>query len=254
MNHIRYVDHNAHHPSSFEFDQPKGHDCYLLLLTHTPAVFWVEGKLIEYPKHSVILYSPGSKIYYHAVGGGYENDWLRFDSDELYVSSFPIKNVPFPIPDPEYCHSLFCLLTWENYFPGQESTHIINQLIRILFTKLYEATLQYRQKKNPAHYNDLIELRKRIYKNPELPWKVSEMAAQLHLSPGYFQKIYRETFDVSCAEDVIACRIRVAMDLLKYTDKTVAEVAEECGYNSVEHFCRQFKKNVGKTPGAFRKQ
>lgn len=43
MNHIRYVEYNAVHDGSFVFDVPEGHDCWLLVLTHTPALFRVDG-------------------------------------------------------------------------------------------------------------------------------------------------------------------------------------------------------------------
>ena len=94
MNHIRYVEYNAVHDGSFVFDVPEGHDCWLLVLTHTPALFRVDGSLQEYPAKSAILFPPFSPIYYCACGDRYENDWLRFDSDEEYVSSLPIQGIP----------------------------------------------------------------------------------------------------------------------------------------------------------------
>jgi len=252
MNHIRFVDHNAAHSKDFIFDQPKGHDCYLLLLTHTPARFWVDGQLLDYPENSVILYRPGAKIYYCAADNHYENDWLRFDSDEFLVSSLPIQNIPFSIPDAEYCHHIFCLLTWEYIFPSTQSEQIIDQLIEILFTKLHAATAEYSHTRIPTHYQDLLSLRKQIYKHPENNWKISDIASALHLSPGYFHSLYRNTFHVSCTDDVISCRIRLAKDLLQRTGDSIQQIADACGYNNVEHFCRQFKKVTGKTPGQYR--
>ncbi len=106
MNQIRYVEHNAAHPGGFAFDQPEGHDCWLLLLTHTPALFWVDGTWTRYPPGSAVLFAPGMKILYKACGELYENDWLRFDSDEAYVASFPVRGVPFSVPDPQSVHRL----------------------------------------------------------------------------------------------------------------------------------------------------
>lgn len=95
MNHIRYVEYNARHDGSFVFDVPDGHDCWLLLITHTPAFFRVDGSLREYPAKSAVLFTPRSPIYYCASGSRYENDWMRFDSDEDFVSSLPVQGVPF---------------------------------------------------------------------------------------------------------------------------------------------------------------
>ncbi|MBN2281560.1 MAG: AraC family transcriptional regulator [Candidatus Marinimicrobia bacterium] len=46
-------------------------------------------------------------------------------------------------------------------------------------------------------------------------------------------------------------RIDKACDLLQKKEKSVTEVAFECGFNNMANFYRQFKKATGKTPGRF---
>ncbi|MDE5950341.1 MAG: AraC family transcriptional regulator, partial [Acetatifactor sp.] len=82
---------------------------------------------------------------------------------------------------------------------------------------------------------------------------IRSMAQEMHLSAGYLQILYRKMFGVSCMDDVIAGRIRKARELLAYTEKPVSEIADDCGYHNVEHFCRQFRQQTGLTPGAFRR-
>ena len=79
------------------------------------------------------------------------------------------------------------------------------------------------------------------------------MAEQLHISPGHLQLLYKQQFGISCMDDVIDFRLRKAKDLLAYTEQSIAEIAEQCGYKNIEHFCRQFRKNTDTTPGRFRK-
>lgn len=45
------------------------------------------------------------------------------------------------------------------------------------------------------------------------------MARQLHLSEGYMQVVYKNTFGISCMDDCINARIRLAKDQLRYTGK-----------------------------------
>ena len=255
MNHIRYVEYNARHDGSFVFDVPDGHDCWLLLITHTPAFFRVDGSLREYPAKSAVLFTPRSPIYYCASGSRYENDWMRFDSDEDFVSSLPVQGFPFPLPDAEYCHNLIQLLTWKNSFPGRNNERVVEQLLQLLFSELQEASQSSADSFSQSpHYHDLMNLRKAVYNSPQLPWNVSGMAQQLHLSEGYLQVIYKNTFGISCMEDCIKARIRLAEDQLQYTTKTIASISEFCGYHNVEHFCRQFKRSTGKSPRAFREK
>lgn len=249
MNSIHFVGYSAVHPADFVFEFPQG-DCYLLLLITTPAEFLVDGVVKEYPANSAILYAPGQKVYYRACTDTYQNDWIRFYSDETFVTGFPVTGVPFPVSDTEYCHNLFKLLTWESSFGSPESDLIISHLLRVLFFKLYEDT---KNRNDNQHAADLLSLRKKIYNTPQWDWTLDEMASQLHLSVGYLQIIYKKTFGVSCMDDVIEGRIRLAKEKLINTKNPIHEVAEACGYHNVEHFCRQYKKITGITPGSFRK-
>ncbi len=52
----------------------------------------------------------------------------------------------------------------------------------------------------------------------------------------------------------ISLRIKKAAGLLAYSDKTVGEIAELCGYQSAAFFSRQFREKTGITPLQFRKE
>ena len=79
------------------------------------------------------------------------------------------------------------------------------------------------------------------------------MSASVHLSPSYFQNLYKQFFFISATNDVIRARVAHAKSMLKYSSLKVSEIAEECGYTNVEHFIRQFKKHTGYTPNKYRK-
>ena len=89
--------------------------------------------------------------------------------------------------------------------------------------------------------------------HPEKDWTIDIMASKINLSRTRFQTVYKNTFGNTCMEEVINARIRLAQERLIYTGHTISEIAELCGYNSTEHFCRQFRKSVGITPGQFRR-
>ena len=250
MNQIDFIGYSATHACDFVYDVPNGHSCYLLLLMTSSAELLIDNKMLQVPANSAILYTPGYRIYYRAFKEEYKNDWIRFHSDESFVEQFPLKNIPFSVSDPEYCHNLIKLLTWESSFASADSESIISHLLRVLFSKLYESSAD-----NAAnhHTHALIDLHKKIYNNPQLPWNISQMSEELHLSVSYLQTLYKKLFGSSCMDDVIEGRLRRAQDQLKYTSKSIQEIAESCGYNNVEHFCRQFRQHNGCTPGQYRK-
>jgi len=244
MTKIDSVGYDAVHPDNFRYDIPEGFQNYILVVTTTPAYFWIQGTVTEYPAHTAILYPPGQKIWYGASREIYSNHWIRFSSDESFVLNFPQQGIPFPVSDPEYCHRLFQLLTWEN----QEL--VISSLLRILFDKLHE---DLSKEQNGSHDHELLSLRRRISTSPEYHWNVSEMADELHISAGHLQFLYKQKFQISCMDDVIHFRLQKARDLLTYTTQSIAQIAEQCGYNNTEHFCRQFRKLMKESPGKYRK-
>lgn len=288
---IDFIGYDGTHPSGFIYGLPQGHDSYLLLLTSTPAEFFVptqeldmpggqsqgqprrdprreapanqiptefrraatdplpQGEFRRFPAGTAVLYTPGSFVLYRACEEIYGNDWLRFRCDESFADQLPLKNQPFQVSDAEYCHDLFKLMTWESTMGSSGGKEVISHLLNALLLKLAESCIQ--PAGNP-HTQEMLDLRKRIYNNPELPWSVDSMAKELHLSCGYLQALYKTMFGSSCMEDVILQRLKRAQDQLISTSKSVREIAEDCGYNNVEHFCRQFRKFQGESPSRYR--
>jgi AraC-like DNA-binding protein len=251
MTTIYYIEYDASHPGDFVFDVPEGHDCWLLVITQTPAQFWVNGEMKEYPADCAILYPPHHKILYRACAYTYVNDWVRFDSTETYVTEAPLPfGVPFHLHDPGYCHQLFQLLSTENLLTNDYRELSIDYLFRILFNKLNESS---HHVQHALQYQNLLDLRRAVHNSPGYHWTVPIMADYLHLSPGYLQTLYKTTFGISCIDDVIGCRIHLAKELLIHGSHTINEISVRCGYTNVEHFCRQFRKMAGCSPRDFRK-
>lgn len=250
MAHIHFVESHTAHASDFVIDVPIGYH-WLLVITKTPAQFWVDGQIKEYPAHSAVLYRPLQKVYYRACSDQFINDWIRFESSEPYIteSSLPFGE-PFSLEDPDYCHKLIQLLVIEHHFDRDYKTSSIDCLLRTLFNKLLESC--FREDISPHYYN-LLRVRTAIHSNPGDTWSVTKMAEHIRVSPGYFQTIYKKAFGISCMEDVINSRVRLAKEYLIHSSRSVAEIASQCGYQNVEHFCRQFKQVTGSTPRNFQR-
>lgn len=248
---IHYVECNTTHAANFVVDVPAGSQ-WLLVITKTPAQFWVHGGLKLYPAHTAILYRPQQKVYYGASDGPFANDWIRFDTDEPYITESPLPfGIPFALSDPDSCRKLVELLVSEHHFDRDCKASSIDLLLRALFNKLWESCFQ--DNITPQYYK-LLKLRTLIQSNPGEYWTVSRMADVLEISPGYLQNIYKKAFGLSCMEDVINSRIRMAKEYLIHSTQSIAEVAARCGYPNVEHFCRQFKQMTGYTPRNYQRQ
>ncbi len=121
---------------------------------------------------------------------------------------------------------------------------VLEQLQRIR-----NGTLTYSEQ---MHYDDLAALRSEIYQFPENDWSVSTCCQKLNISSSYFQRIYRNTFGVSCAHDIQKSKLDHAKKLLLNTTDTLQTIARKCGYD-YSHFMRTFKKEIGMTPTEYRR-
>ena len=246
---IRFTGFDSVHAADYVFNPPHAIDCYVLLLTNTPAKFFHNGVLEAFPAGYAVLYAPMQRIYYQAHNGPFSDNWLYFTTSSPAFASFPGLGRPMRMSDPEYLRRLFQLITWESSTKNHND-EILEHLLRVMYLRLMDDYAA--QGQTPMQYA-LTRLHREIVNSPEYPWTVAHMARQLSVSPGYLQAMYKKEFGVSCIDDVIDARLRKAQEILSYTDDSIADVAAACGYRNVEHFIRQFRKAFGVTPAAFRK-
>lgn len=93
------------------------------------------------------------------------------------------------------------------------------------------------------------------YMNAHLydPINVQQVAEAVNLSPSHFSRQFKRSTGYSPYEYIILRRIDRAKYMLTSTALSVKEIAYQIGYNSEENFIHSFQKNVGISPGLFRK-
>lgn len=248
---VQYVEYDAIHRENFVYDIPNGLDAWLLVFAQTPAIFLVEGKHVRYPANTITLFKPKQRIYYCACEDRYSNDWIRFTTDEIFVrtTTFP-GAVPTAINNQEKTfHRLFQLMSYEAERNTTTSAIVIGKLLEIMFMKINELV---DDRSKTRMTSTLQELRSDIYQHPNEKWSLQLMASKLNISTGHLASSYKQAFGVSCTTDVINSRISLAKKYLLNSNHTIAEIAELCGYQSPEHFDRQFRAVTNYTPTRFR--
>lgn len=82
---------------------------------------------------------------------------------------------------------------------------------------------------------------------------VDEISQTLPIARSTFEKRYRALTGSSPAQDIREIRVKTARELLLTTKKTVDEIAYDIGFTDSRPFVVFFKREVGETPGEFRK-
>lgn len=83
---------------------------------------------------------------------------------------------------------------------------------------------------------------------------VEELADSFGYERSHFYRLFRAEMHVSVQQYVTNRRIVRARSLLSETDKSLARVAEECGYENYSSFSKAFTGNVGISPSEYREQ
>lgn len=85
-------------------------------------------------------------------------------------------------------------------------------------------------------------------------FSLTALARRLDVTPRYVQALFAEA-GTSFTDELTKRRLVLAHDMLasaRYAHMNVTEVAHECGFSTVSHFHRMFRRRFDKTPGAIR--
>lgn len=253
------VGYNSVYGSEYGFRSEPQKNVFMLVLTKSRAVFCIDGAEYHMPSGTFVLYDDTVVRDYSADNGFLVCDWICFDKDgdnEFFDSVELPFNCPVQFSDTDFIDNLMRNIASEHYSLSSRRVKMTDTLMKTLLLKISGFSGRHNEPQQTVepHYNALMELREKVYRNPQMKWNVDSMASDVNMSRSYFQHIYREMFGVSCITDVINGKIEKAKEILSETSCTVSQVSAMCGYDNEEHFMRQFKKIVGVTPTKYRRK
>lgn len=91
-----------------------------------------------------------------------------------------------------------------------------------------------------------------IERNLLEPVELSRIAEEALLSQAQLYRVFYALTGHPVKDYVRKRKMSKAADQLKHTDRTVTDIAEECGFESYHSFAKAFKKLVGLTPSDYR--
>ena len=81
---------------------------------------------------------------------------------------------------------------------------------------------------------------------------LKEMSNAIEMSPHYFTRLFKQSTGMNAYQYLIHCRMERAKHLLCKQDLSIAEVAQQIGFQNQGHFTNAFRKNTGTTPKVYR--
>lgn len=95
------------------------------------------------------------------------------------------------------------------------------------------------------HINHIL---KWINQNYKVPSKIEDIASDLHYSPNYLSKLFKEQVGKTITEYTMEKRLEEARTLLHTRDLSIKQISIETGFGSPSYFISAFKKKYGVTP------
>jgi len=147
----------------------------------------------------------------------------------------------------------------ENTAPGPGSGTMLSKLAELLFV---EAIRRYIKSLPEGQAGWLAGLRDRyvgraltlMHEQPAREWTADDLAEQVGLSPSALRKRFSDLLGQPPMQYLTRWRLALAAATLGSSDRAIAQIAEQCGYESESAFNRAFKREFEMPPAAWRRQ
>lgn len=81
---------------------------------------------------------------------------------------------------------------------------------------------------------------------------VDQLAKELHYSPNYLYKVFKENLGLSCKEYILQYKLKRTLYELGSTEDSIQSIAHRFGFSSLYHFSKVFHKQYGLSPSQYR--
>ena len=92
-----------------------------------------------------------------------------------------------------------------------------------------------------------------MYVNYDKSINLSDMAKIMHMEPTYFAKKFKSYYNMTPINYLYSVRLFRSLDMLMYTNLSIAAIAEKVGFKNVASFCTAFRRSYGLSAGEYRR-
>jgi len=231
----------------------------------TILIYCMDGKgVIELEKSNVVLergmvytIPPGMPHKYYADKvGPWSILWLHFKGESL--DQFPLfeaEVAPITLASPE--ENEMIQIYFMRLFEIAENGHTLGNMIclsQLLLTILSEIHFFERESELNKVDRNLTKAVNYMYENLSKELTLEDVADFMELSKSYVNLIFKEHTKRAPLEFFTHLKIQQACKYLRLTNMFIYEISANLGYEDQYYFSRIFKKVMGISPKAYRKQ
>jgi AraC-like DNA-binding protein len=231
-------------------------DYQLIYICEGQCVVTLDGTVqIAYPG-DCILYRPGeAQDYLLAKKVKPHTYWIHFNGEvcQKLFETLLLQNVHIIKAEQnrEVEHLVSRVCQYYNLeVPNREliCSGMMQTILALLSNELYKGN-PHTGEKGKDKVSEVISHIKMV---PNLNITVSECADFCKMSKVHFSRFFKQITGMPPVQFVLKIRIDRAKELLDFTDKPIAEIAEASGFPDQNYFARTFKKITGMSPTQYR--
>lgn len=194
---------------------------------------------------------------------------INFDLDFLHPSIVQDYLQPLLEQDNLTYYTLPLTQLFENYLETvladipQESSDLVRetesanylQITNFINLVLENIVLKHSKNTNTVDTNDSHDLNlllTYIHNNYHEKIKINDLTQQIHMSKTYCNELFQKYTHQSPVQYIMAYRLQTAQELILTTDKSISEIAENCGFSTLSYFVAQFRLKYKLSPLKFR--
>ena len=235
------------------------HDSFLLLYTCSGTGCVKTGNIsIQLPEGHAVIIDCHTAHEYFSKTDIWDFLWIHFEGsavktmfDVLYPNnSVYAVNMESEVEFKNCITSIISRIIKNDIKTCIDSSYRMHQLINLMYSASLAAEENNQKKDSGDDIHTVLEL---IKSNYSQPISIDDMIETIHISKYHFIRRFNRIMGMTPYNYLMNYRITMAKTMLRTTDKTVAEIAEECGFMDTSNFIAKFKRSTNQKPLQYRR-
>ncbi|NIK77756.1 YesN/AraC family two-component response regulator [Paenibacillus castaneae] len=136
----------------------------------------------------------------------------------------------------------------ETAMKREESKHRIERMEKLVDSKLLDSMGE-EDSYSPQVQEAILYLKEHLHE----PLTMRDTAEHLHMNASYLSVLFKEQTGITFSDYLTRRRVQRAKELLSSTRLTIADIADQVGYQTAKYFVKVFRSLEGMSPGQYRK-